>query len=71
MLTRLGPEETTNSTTASVSVNYTTKQQFNVLLRSNIYGPSNQLLLQGDWRYLDTSQPTYGLGPAQPESPEG
>ena len=68
MLTRLGPEETTNSSNASVSVNYTTKQQFNVLLRSNIYGAHNRLLLQGDWRYLDTSQPTYGLGPAQPES---
>jgi hypothetical protein len=68
MLTRLGPEETTNASNASVSVNYTTKQQFNVLVRSNIYGPHNKLLLQGDYRYLDTSQPTYGLGPAQPES---
>src|SRR3954468_3337114 len=64
MLTRLGPVETTNSSNASVSVNYTTKQQFNVLLRSNIYGPHNQILLQGDWRSLDTSHPPYGLGPA-------
>jgi hypothetical protein len=68
MLTRLGPPETTNASNASVSVNYTTKQQFNVLVRSNIYGPHNRVLLQGDYRYLDTSQPTYGLGPAQPES---
>jgi hypothetical protein len=66
-LKRLGPRETTNASTASLSVNYTTKQQFNVLARSNIFGSGNSFLLQGDWRYLDTSQPTYGLGPAQPE----
>ena len=66
-LKRLGPPETTNSSTASLSVNYTTKQQFNVLARSNIFGSGNSFLLQGDWRYLDTSQPTYGLGPALPD----
>jgi hypothetical protein len=66
-LTRLGPEETTNPSTAAVSVNYTTKQQFNVLVRTNVFGGNNGFLLQGDWRYQDTSQPTYGLGPAQPE----
>jgi hypothetical protein len=67
-LTRFGPEETTNSSNAAASVNYTTKSQFNVLVRSNIFGSNNGFLLQGDWRYQDTSQPTYGLGPAQPES---
>jgi hypothetical protein len=66
--TRLGPEETTNASTAGASVSYTTKKQFNVVVRSNIFGNANSFLLQGDWRYLDTSQPTYGLGPAQPNS---
>jgi hypothetical protein len=60
--------ETTNASNGTASVNYTTKKQFNVLVRSNIFGRDNKFLLQGDWRYLDTSQPTYGLGPAQPES---
>ncbi len=66
--TRLGPEATTNATTVGASVSFTTKKQFNVVVRSNIFGNGNRFLLQGDWRYLDTSQPTYGLGPALPES---
>ena len=41
------PPETTNSSNASVSVNYTTKQQFNVLLRSNIYGPRQSAPVAG------------------------
>ena len=61
-------EATTNATTVGASVSFTTKKQFNVVVRSNIFGNSNRFLLQGDWRYLDTSQPTYGLGPALPES---
>jgi hypothetical protein len=66
VVTRLGSAETTNLSTISASVSYTTKSQFNVLLRSNIYAPGNAWKLEGDWRYLDTNQPTYGLGPALP-----
>jgi hypothetical protein len=62
-VTRLGPAETTNLSTVSTSVSYTTKKQFNVLLRSNIFTNGNQAKFEGDWRYLDTNQPTYGLGP--------
>ena len=36
-VTRLGTDESTNLSTVSASVNYTTKKQFNVLLRSNVY----------------------------------
>src|SRR4051794_35782417 len=71
-VTRLGNDENTNLSTVSASVNYTTKKQFNVLLRSNVYTPGNGWKLEGDWRYLDSNQPTYGLGPALPgefESP--
>jgi outer membrane protein assembly factor BamA len=70
-VTRLGTESTSLST-VSASVNYTTKKQFNVLVRSNVYTPGNGWKLEGDWRYLDSNQPTYGLGPAAPgefESP--
>jgi hypothetical protein len=71
-VTRLGADESTNLSTVSASVNYTTKKQFNILLRSNVYTPANAWKLEGDWRYLDSNQPTYGLGPALPgefESP--
>src|SRR5687767_889803 len=69
---RLGADESTNLSTISASVNYTTKKQFNILLRSNMYTSGNAWKLEGDWRYLDSNQPTYGLGPALPgefESP--
>jgi outer membrane protein assembly factor BamA len=71
-VTRLGTDESTNLSTVSASVNYTTKKQFNILLRSNVYTPANRWKLEGDWRYLDSNQPTYGLGPTLPgdlESP--
>jgi hypothetical protein len=75
---RLGPDivggvvtdESTNLSTLSASVNVTTKHQFNLLLRSNVFFRGNSGRLEGDWRYLDTNQPTYGLGPAQPEARE-
>jgi len=69
-VTRLGEDSATQLSTISASVNYTTKQQFNVLLRSNIYSPRNLWKLEGDWRYLDSNQPTYGLGPALPDELE-
>jgi surface antigen Omp85-like protein len=69
-VTRLGTDTSTNLTTVSASVNYTTKKQFNLLLRSNVYTPGNTWKLEGDWRYLDSNQPTYGLGPALPSELE-
>jgi hypothetical protein len=69
-VTRLGTDESTNLSTVSASVNYTTKKQFNVLLRSNVYTSGNSWKLEGDWRYLDSNQPTYGLGPALPSELE-
>ncbi|HEX6407427.1 MAG TPA: hypothetical protein VFZ90_09575, partial [Gemmatimonadales bacterium] len=69
-VTRLGPEENTNLSTLYASVSYTTKQQFNVVSRSNLFTAGNRWKLEGDWRYLDTNQPTYGLGPALPKALE-
>ena len=66
-VTRLGSDEETSLSTVSASVSYTTKKQFNILLRSNVFTSQNTWKLEGDWRYLDTNQPTYGLGPAFPE----
>ncbi len=67
-VTRLGPDENTNLSTLYASVSYTTKQQFNVVSRSNLFTEGNRWKLEGDWRYLDTNQPTYGLGPALPKA---
>jgi hypothetical protein len=69
-VTRLGTDKATNLSTVSASVNFTTKKQFNVLLRSNVFTSGNTWKLEGDWRYLDTNQPTFGLGPALPEELE-
>jgi hypothetical protein len=66
-VTRLGTDQGTNLSTVSASVSYTTKKQFNVMVRSNVYTAGNRAKLEGDWRYLDTNQPTYGLGPALPD----
>jgi hypothetical protein len=66
-VTRLGDDEETTLSTVSASVSYTTKKQFNILLRSNVFTSGNVWKLEGDWRFLDTNQPTYGLGSALPE----
>jgi outer membrane protein assembly factor BamA len=65
---RFGPRESTNLSYLNAGVSYTTKGQFNVTWRSNVFLSGNRLKFEGDWRYLDTKQPTYGLGAAHPES---
>jgi hypothetical protein len=64
---RLGPPETTTLSSLGVSAVYTAEKQVLITLPSNIFTRGNQYNLQGDWRYLDTSEATYGLGPAQPK----
>ena len=60
----LGDPRTTTPSTGSAGVSYSTNQQLSVQVRSDFYLPDNKYALKGDWRYLDTNQPTYGLGPA-------
>jgi outer membrane protein assembly factor BamA len=67
-VTRLGPPGQTNTTVLTASIGYSTKSQFHTVVRSNVFSSKNRIKLEGDWRYLDTSQPTYGLGPALPVS---
>jgi outer membrane protein assembly factor BamA len=66
--TWLGPPSETNATLLTASTGYSTKGQFHTTVRSGIFSSMNRIRLEGDWRYLDTSQPTYGLGPIQPVS---
>ena len=62
----LGERETTQLSAGSLGASYSTTGQISVQFRSDFYLPDNTWVLRGDWRYLDTSQDTYGLGPAEP-----
>lgn len=52
----------TRLSTAMLNCQITSKQQFIVNARSKVYLKNNRWFLQGDWRLLLFSQPTYGLG---------
>jgi outer membrane protein assembly factor BamA len=58
----LGDPETTSISSAMTSINYTTKNQLLFYVKSTIYTENNGWILNGDWRFLDTSLPTYGGG---------
>lgn len=58
----LGDPATTGISTALIGANYTTLNQLITNFRSNIYTENNKWLFNSDWRYMDTSQPTFGLG---------
>jgi hypothetical protein len=60
----IGPPETTTLSAGSASITYSTTKQLSLQFKSDFYTPDNKFALKGDWRDLDTSQPTYGLGPA-------
>jgi hypothetical protein len=47
-------------------VYFTALRQFGLQTYGTVFTRNNRLLLQADWRYLNTSQPTYGLGGIQP-----
>ena len=58
----LGSPEDTRLSSGILSATYTSFQQLVVTLRSNIYTREDKWVLMGDWRYMNSSQPTYGLG---------
>ena len=49
---------------------YTTKKQWIISSKSNVFLADDQWNLIGDWRYFITSQPTYGLGSSTPNDLE-
>jgi hypothetical protein len=51
----------------SGSVQATTKSQYLVLLKNNVYSKNERFFYTGDWRFQIFSQPTYGLGTNSPE----
>lgn len=47
---------------ALLNLSVTTKNQTIFIARSNVYLPGGKWILQGDWRVLFFTQPTYGTG---------
>jgi outer membrane protein assembly factor BamA len=66
----LGDPKTTGLSAGSLGASYSTTKQISVQFKSDFYLPDNTWALKGDWRYLDTSQPTFGLGPSSPDRAE-
>ncbi len=64
----LGDPKTTSPTSVTLSSNYTSKNQFNVKLKSDVHTKNDDWYIETDIRYSLTSQPTYGLGMATPQS---
>jgi hypothetical protein len=58
----LGEPSTTTPSAASAGASYSTTGQTSVHFKFDFFTPDNAYVLKGDWRYLDTSQPTFGLG---------
>ncbi|NEU09630.1 BamA/TamA family outer membrane protein [Flavihumibacter sp. R14] len=60
--------ETATDRTSSISGNltYTTKNQFMLLIKNNVFAMKNKVFFSGDWRLFLYSQPTYGLGTNAP-----
>jgi hypothetical protein len=52
----------TKMSSGMLNLQLTSKKQFIVNARSNIYLKDNKWFLQGDWRFMIFTQPTYGLG---------
>jgi hypothetical protein len=61
-----GPAPGTTLSVINSLVFFTSLKQFGVQTYGSVFTHYNKLLLQADWRYLNTSQPTYGLGGIQP-----
>lgn len=58
----LGDPNTTNISSGLANINFTSKKQIVINLRTAINTEGNRWMLQGDYRLLFFSQPTYGLG---------
>ena len=58
----LGEPETTRMSTTLGAATHSTNKQLMFSYKTNVYTNNDDWILLGDWRYFDTSQPTYGLG---------
>lgn len=57
-----GDPKTTRASNMLAGLSFTTNGQILNTYRSIVYTKDDGWILLGDWRYLDTSEPTFGLG---------
>ena len=57
-----GDPGNTRMSTSLGTFTYSTKKQLMLTFKTNVYLPEDNWILLGDWRYFNTSQPTFGLG---------
>ncbi len=57
-----GDPKNTRMSTSISTLNYSTNKQLLMFIKTNIYTTGDNWILLGDWRYFDSSQPTFGLG---------
>ncbi|WBL44292.1 BamA/TamA family outer membrane protein [Algoriphagus halophytocola] len=62
----MGAPSTTHQSNLVFNFLYTTKKQWIISSKSNVFLADDQWNLIGDWRYFITSQPTFGLGSSSP-----
>jgi outer membrane protein assembly factor BamA len=62
----LGDPTNTGASLFSAGGSISTTSQVLAQVRTDFCTPGNRWKLNGDWRYLDTTEDTYGLGEAQP-----
>jgi outer membrane protein assembly factor BamA len=60
----MGRHNTTSLSAVKIDLQYTTKNQLIMQLKSNLFLADNSWYLKGDWRYYIFNIPTYGLGTA-------
>lgn len=58
----MGEPGTTKISSAGINISHTTKKQTIFTIKSTVFGKNNDMIYMGDWRYLNSSQATYGLG---------
>lgn len=58
----LGDPASTNLSSALTGLAFTTKKQTIFTVKSTVFLENNNFILMGDWRFLNSSQPTWGLG---------
>jgi hypothetical protein len=66
----LGEPGQTRISVFTLNATYSTSEQLSIQFKSDAWVPGNRWNFKGDWRYLDTSQPTYGLGPLSEQAGE-
>lgn len=64
----MGHPSVTRRSSLVSSFIYTTKKQLLLTVKFNMFLDGDRWNLLGDWRYFDTSQPTYGLGTGSPSA---